>query len=474
MAAPAPAHTWALVTETGARAALWRHVETGDTWEGDLSAAVPPVPLGEGKYVFASTGLQVTGIVHGDMQHLVFNGNGVMQWPDGSRYVGNLKDSKFDGRGRFAWANGGTYDGAWHEGRRQGHGTFETHDAAFLALEAEGKNAFAHSMCYAGEWSNDLMEGDGVIQYFGAPEASEDALQDPWRNSNQRGPLLRRFTGVFKKGLPTVGELKTQDECFDKVAFHGATDAGCFATWYWAPSPAGYARGGVLVDLDARGEEYRAVCSRFTASMPSPDIRIAHIQRVQNDDLRCIYDVQRNALEKKVTRPPRSSTWNTHTMERFAFHAPVCFFSCRIPTPALAVACVSKDVFTSLPALTAARACRYRRRATRSRPCTWQILSAGTNLSARRRPGKASSRRAFRRLWQALGTARCTARAFTLPRTLLWRTSTRCTASARTKQAGLLAQAKASRKSPCACFSAASPPASTPVCTGAGVYMHRY
>ena len=91
MAAPAPAHTWALVTETGAHATLWRHVETGDTWEGDLSVTAPPVPLGEGKYVFASTALQVTGIVHGDMLKpgACVIDVGINQGPDG-KIVGDV------------------------------------------------------------------------------------------------------------------------------------------------------------------------------------------------------------------------------------------------------------------------------------------------------------------------------------------------------------------------------------------------
>jgi hypothetical protein len=48
------------------------------------------------------------------------------------------------------------------------------------------------------------------------------------------------------------------------------------------------------------------------------------IQRVQNDEMRLIYDLQRRALEKKVTAPPRSREWNAQTMERWAFHAPGC------------------------------------------------------------------------------------------------------------------------------------------------------
>ncbi len=109
-----------------------------------------------------------------------------------------------------------------------------------------------------------------------------------------------------------------------QVHFDGATLAGNFATWYWTGSDAGEQRGSSLVELSVDGEEHASVSSRFFHSMKAVGgIKIDSIQRVQNNDMRVIYDLQRRVIEKKVTAPPRSRPWNPATMERWAFHAPV-------------------------------------------------------------------------------------------------------------------------------------------------------
>ena len=297
-----------------ARAQEWQHVETSDRWRGGLAHGLPS---GDGVYVFANSRLQVRGSVHGDAEHLVFSGHGVMIWPDGARYDGELRESKFDGRGIFSWANGDCYEGAWREGQRHGTGTLVSRQTSLLDVAAVEIGKYANEMRYCGEWENDLMHGQGVIEYFEAPEGvCQDGDQAP-----PHGKLLRRFEGLFKKGFPTSGSLQTRTEYFEQVHFDGATHAGDFATWYWTGSATGEERGTSLVDLACVGEEYRAASSRFSKSLPG--LHIASIQRVQNDDRRVIYDLQRRALEKKVTAPPRSRVWNIRTMERWAFHAPV-------------------------------------------------------------------------------------------------------------------------------------------------------
>ena len=297
-----------------ARAQEWQHVETSDRWRGGLAHGLPS---GDGVYIFANSRLQVRGSVHGDAEHLVFSGHGVMIWPDGARYDGELRESKFDGRGIFSWANGDCYEGAWREGQRHGTGTLVSLQTSLLGVFAVEIGKYANEMRYCGEWENDLMHGKGVIEYFEAPEGvCQDGDQAP-----PHGELLRRFEGLFKKGFPTSGSLQTRTEYFEQVHFDGATHAGDFATWYWTGSATGEERGTSLVDLACVGEEYRAASSRFSKSLPG--LHIASIQRVQNDDRRVIYDLQRRALEKKVTAPPRSRVWNIRTMERWAFHAPV-------------------------------------------------------------------------------------------------------------------------------------------------------
>ena len=309
----------------GARAPEWQHVETSDRWRGGLAHGLPS---GDGVYVFANSRLQVRGSVHGDAEHLVFSGPGVMDWPDGARYDGELRESKFDGRGRFVWANSDVYEGAWREGQRHGTGSLVSWQTSLLGVSAVEIGKCAHEMRYCGEWENDLMDGKGVIEYFEAPEGVwRQFLHGPQDGdvTPPHGELLRRFEGLFKKGFPTSGSLLTRTEAgteyFKQVHFDGATHAGDFATWYWTGSATGEERGTSLVDLACMGEEYRAASSRFSKGLPGQ--HIASIQRVQNDDRRVIYDLQRRALEKKVTAPPRSRVWNTRTMERWAFHAPV-------------------------------------------------------------------------------------------------------------------------------------------------------
>ena len=142
------------------------------------------------------------------------------------------------------------------------------------------------------------------------------------------GPSGAPASGARASGPP--GGLR---ETFDQVHFDGATCAGSFATWYWAPAEAAagapegpepaQSRGGALEALAEHGEERAAVASRFLASMRAVrGVRIDAVQRVRNNDLRAIFELQRRALQRKVTAPPRSLPWNPRTMEAWAFHAP--------------------------------------------------------------------------------------------------------------------------------------------------------
>jgi hypothetical protein len=108
------------------------------------------------------------------------------------------------------------------------------------------------------------------------------------------------------------------------VQFDGHTPAGGFAVWYWSGDALSESRKTSLVDLHCGGEEFQAALAQFSDSALMSSLTIKSIQRVQNDERRLVYDLQRRVLEKKVTAPPRSMRWNPRTMERWAFHAPGC------------------------------------------------------------------------------------------------------------------------------------------------------
>jgi hypothetical protein len=375
---PAPP-CWARVREyhvpDGDPAPLWRHAETRDTWRGALAHGRPD---GRGIYNFHLTKLCLGGTVRarvreggprGAQDDVVFAGPASASWPDGARYEGELALSKMHGRGRYVWPNGDVYDGEWRAGRRHGAGTLcsWSADSALLRVEALGPGRRAYALRYCGAWEDNVFAGQGVMEFFDAPPGAAGAAavhDDPpfsgtsTCSKTRRLPagreLLRRFEGLFRAGFPARGRLETRAgaggpsgappgglrETFEQVHFDGATCAGSFATWYWAPAEAAagapeagapegpapepaQSRGGALEALAEHGEERAAVASRFLASMRAVrGVRIDAVERVRNNDLRAIFELQRRALQRKVTAPPRSLPWNPRTMEAWAFHAP--------------------------------------------------------------------------------------------------------------------------------------------------------
>ena len=286
----------------------WVHPVTGDRWSGQLCT---DVPVGQGEYVFADTQLRVTARLGSESSSLGFSGEMCsMTWPNGSSYTGALVESAFHGHGTFKWANGDVYHGEWKRALKHGTGHFILHQGPLLNLPA-GERALSAS--YSGSWADDVMHGQGCIEFFGCANGSKGSED-----------LRRRFQGLFNIGFPTQGSLQTGQEFFGKVQFDGNTPAGGFAVWYWSGDALSESRGTSLVDVHRGGEEFQAVLTKFSDSASMSNLEIKSIQRVQNEERRLMYDLQRRALEKKVTAPPRSMRWNPLTMERWAFHAPGC------------------------------------------------------------------------------------------------------------------------------------------------------
>eukprot|EP00826_Nyctotherus_ovalis_P010338 TRINITY_DN12737_c0_g1_i3.p1 TRINITY_DN12737_c0_g1~~TRINITY_DN12737_c0_g1_i3.p1 ORF type:complete len:288 (+),score=91.61 TRINITY_DN12737_c0_g1_i3:219-1082(+) len=74
------------------------------------------------------------------------DGNGVMIWPDGSRYDGSWKQGQTNGHGRLIHADGDLYEGGWVGDKANGYGTYIHEDGAV----------------YEGNWVADKQNGKGV------------------------------------------------------------------------------------------------------------------------------------------------------------------------------------------------------------------------------------------------------------------------------------------------------------------------
>jgi len=75
------------------------------------------------------------------------NGNGTMQYSDGSSYTGRWKDSKADGLGTKTWANGQIYVGEFKNDKKDGVGT---------QTRLDGSK-------FVGYWKNGKLDGQGIL-----------------------------------------------------------------------------------------------------------------------------------------------------------------------------------------------------------------------------------------------------------------------------------------------------------------------
>ena len=78
-------------------------------------------------------GMEYQGDVNADGQP---HGEGVMAWPNGRRYEGEVRDGKPHGEGVMTWADGRRYEGEVRDGKPHGRGVMkwtdgERHDGKF-------------------------------------------------------------------------------------------------------------------------------------------------------------------------------------------------------------------------------------------------------------------------------------------------------------------------------------------------------
>lgn len=111
----------------------------GDKYEGDLKNGYRH---GYGTYTFAS------GMIYeGEWINGVMEGNGKMIYIDGGNYCGEWKDDKRHGYGVYISADSAIkYEGQYYEDKMNGEGMFTSNNGIII-----------------GNWINDVLEGNGIF-----------------------------------------------------------------------------------------------------------------------------------------------------------------------------------------------------------------------------------------------------------------------------------------------------------------------
>ena len=156
-----------------------------------------------------------------------FNGEGVMEFPNGDEYHGSFRDGEAYGDGVMKFANGNNYYGHWEHNMREGKGRFtfaigHEYLGYFRQNHMHGKGVmrFANGDRYEGEWELSKPHGFGVYSFhtgdryeggfrqgrfhgFGTFYYTSGAVfEGTWMNNKKHG----RGTLTDADGHKTVGE----------------------------------------------------------------------------------------------------------------------------------------------------------------------------------------------------------------------------------------------------------------------------
>ena len=102
---------------------------------------------GPGKIVFKNNITYEGNIKYGLLNSTDENHPSILNFPDGTQYVGTVKNNRITGGGKYTFKNGDTYEGQVVNGLRNGYGIFKS----------------TNNIIYEGEWKNGLKHGKGKI-----------------------------------------------------------------------------------------------------------------------------------------------------------------------------------------------------------------------------------------------------------------------------------------------------------------------
>ena len=153
---------------------------------------------------------QADGSVYeGELKDGMFNGKGILSYPNGDRYEGTFINGLLNGTGSFLGRHGATYQGGFSNGEYSGTGVFiDAHryryEGAFQDGECTGNGELRlpSGTTYKGVFKDSRLNGTGSVHYpDGAVEEGE------FRNGELNGGGRRfyangtREEGSFKDGL---------------------------------------------------------------------------------------------------------------------------------------------------------------------------------------------------------------------------------------------------------------------------------
>lgn len=127
-----------------------------------------------------------TGALSGDVS---------VEYSDGRRFEGTLRNGRKEGYGTHTWADGQRYAGVWRNDIQHGLGTFtfangDVYEGDFLEGLRTGQGTLTQKTgnSYAGQWVRGVREGQGVEQW-----PNGQRYEGGWKDNRKDGQGSMRF-----------------------------------------------------------------------------------------------------------------------------------------------------------------------------------------------------------------------------------------------------------------------------------------
>ncbi len=134
------------------------------------------------------------------------NGRGVLTLANGERYEGDMVDGNRNGRGSTTWTNGDRYEGDYRNNVRHGRGTYTWADGGRFVGDyrdnerhGRGVNVWANGDRYDGDYRNGARTGRGLYIW-----ANGNRYEGEWRDNRRNG----RGVFTWANGQRSEGEWR--------------------------------------------------------------------------------------------------------------------------------------------------------------------------------------------------------------------------------------------------------------------------
>lgn len=148
----------------------------------------------------------------GDIDGLLFEGEGSFTDKDGNVYSGNFVNGRLEGEGRITYADGSSFTGTFVSGKQDGYGEYVGADgSSYKGYHANGEKSgygefiYPDGSVYSGYFQNGMRHGEGTYRF-----ASGDNYTGEFRNNVIWGSGSyfftsgRVFSGEFHNGAPVL------------------------------------------------------------------------------------------------------------------------------------------------------------------------------------------------------------------------------------------------------------------------------